>query len=118
MESTGTPGRIQISNTTASLITAAGKTTWIKPRDDAVMAKGKGVINTFWLNIAPMEESRDTASCESGDSFIALEDATEGLAKPVSESQDRLVDWVSELLMDQLKKIVSELCFNRFLQLE
>ena len=107
MESTGTPGRIQVSNATATLITAAGKTAWIKPRDDVVLAKGKGVINTFWLNIVSFDNKGDTASNASGESIGALEEVTESIVKPVHDSQDRLVDWVSELLMDQLKKIVS-----------
>ena len=36
MESTGVRDRIQVSPTTADLLTAAGKGHWIKPREDTV----------------------------------------------------------------------------------
>ena len=110
MESTGKPGRIQISNTTATLLTAAGKTSWIKPREDVVLAKGKGVINTFWLNflVSHHKETASTNSSVEVESVGALDEASESINKMVPDSQERLVDWVAELLMDQLKKIVSK----------
>ena len=41
MESTGVPNRIQISQDTADLLTAAGRSAWLVPREDKVQAKGK-----------------------------------------------------------------------------
>ena len=49
MESTGEKGRIQCSKETADLIIAAGKSSWIVPREDKVLAKGKGEMSTFWI---------------------------------------------------------------------
>jgi class 3 adenylate cyclase len=49
MESTGKKDFIHISQETAELLCVAGKSHWIKPRDERVFAKGKGEMNTFWL---------------------------------------------------------------------
>jgi Adenylate and Guanylate cyclase catalytic domain len=42
MESNGIRGRIHVSQTTADLLTAAGKKHWLSARDDMIEAKGKG----------------------------------------------------------------------------
>jgi class 3 adenylate cyclase len=44
MESTGLPGRIQVSAETAALLLAAGKDHWVTPRDTKIFAKGKGEV--------------------------------------------------------------------------
>ena len=44
MESTGLPGRIQVSEKTAELLRKAGKESWMTPRDGMVFAKGKGEV--------------------------------------------------------------------------
>jgi len=49
MESTGEPNCIQVSGSTADLLKEAGKSYWIKPREDLVHAKGKGNVQTFWI---------------------------------------------------------------------
>lgn len=54
MESNGQRERIQLSSTTAELLAKAGKGHWINPREDKVEAKGKGEMQTYWL------ENRDT----------------------------------------------------------
>ena len=45
--------RIQISQSTADRLKATGKGAWIRPREDLVEAKGKGVIKTYWLASRP-----------------------------------------------------------------
>jgi class 3 adenylate cyclase len=42
MESTGMPGRIQISQATADELIKRGKASWFAPRQDMVAVKGKG----------------------------------------------------------------------------
>ena len=51
MESTGVRDKIQISQETAELLYAAGKSRWVTPREDKVVAKGKGEVG--WI-IAPI----------------------------------------------------------------
>ena len=49
MESTGLRNRIQLSKATADLLIKAGKQSWITKRSDEVEAKGKGLMQTYWL---------------------------------------------------------------------
>lgn len=51
MESTGVPNMIQVSEQTADCLVERGLESWVKPRTDAVLAKGKGYLRTFWLEI-------------------------------------------------------------------
>lgn len=55
MESTGIAGKIQASGDTARLLISAGKEHWVKRRGDPVHAKGKGIMQTFWIE--PMTAS-------------------------------------------------------------
>lgn len=49
MESTGSPGKIQVTAATAALLTAAKKEPWLMERAGGVVAKGKGNLKTFWV---------------------------------------------------------------------
>eukprot|EP00538_Stauroneis_constricta_P006140 CAMPEP_0119570654 /NCGR_PEP_ID=MMETSP1352-20130426/43720_1 /TAXON_ID=265584 /ORGANISM="Stauroneis constricta, Strain CCMP1120" /LENGTH=1723 /DNA_ID=CAMNT_0007620323 /DNA_START=525 /DNA_END=5699 /DNA_ORIENTATION=+ len=49
MESTCLKSRIQISESTARLLIQSGKRGWVRERLNAVHAKGKGILKTFWL---------------------------------------------------------------------
>ena len=49
MESTGKPGCIQASKATAELLIDANRRDWVRPRRDLVEAKGKGYMETFWI---------------------------------------------------------------------
>lgn len=44
MESTGLPGKIQVSDCTAELLRSLGKASWLTPREGTVYAKGKGEV--------------------------------------------------------------------------
>lgn len=105
MESTGQRNKIQISETTAQILIEAGKDHWVKPRDDSVNAKGKGVLNTYWLTLNP-KKGTTTKTSESGSATdqVAINDVD---AKQRSVlKHDRLVDWVSEIIADNMKKLV------------
>lgn len=60
MESTGKAGRIQISQTTATLLKAAGRGSWFTEREDRIHAKGKGELTTYWLH--PSDRAGSVAS--------------------------------------------------------
>lgn len=49
MESTGTPGRIQVSQATADELIRLGKSHWLSARPDLVQAKGKGDLQTYYV---------------------------------------------------------------------
>ena len=59
IEETGLKNKIHLSQTTAELLVAAGKSSWVKPRDKAVTAKGKGNLSTFWLEHRPISSSSE-----------------------------------------------------------
>lgn len=116
MESTGTPGRVQISASTAKALRLAGKAEWCKPRDDQVVAKGKGVIETYWVNPRPSNSKQSGSSASGHSSDLGAEDrhlpqfTPERIArkeKGTSASRTRLVNWMADLLLDDIKKIVS-----------
>jgi class 3 adenylate cyclase len=50
MESNGIAGRIQVSQSTADALILAGKAAWLTPREEKVVAKGKGEMQTYWVN--------------------------------------------------------------------
>ena len=74
----------------------------MKARADAVEAKGKGLLNTFWLDLST-----------KGGSSVTLSDAESRASDTVLQAQvpdfkqDQLVDWMVELLLDHIKMIVS-----------
>ena len=51
MESNGMKGKIHISQTTADELIKLNKSHWIVPRADKIVAKGKGEMQTYWIEI-------------------------------------------------------------------
>jgi class 3 adenylate cyclase len=51
MESTGTPRKIQVSESTADALILEGKESWLVPRSEKVHAKGKGEMQTYFLEL-------------------------------------------------------------------
>jgi class 3 adenylate cyclase len=49
MESTSAMSRIQVSSATAEELIKWKRGKWIKPRDGTVLVKGKGNMQTYWL---------------------------------------------------------------------
>ena len=74
MESTGQPDAIQVSASTADLLMKAGKTYWVKAREDLVHAKGKGKVQTYWV------VSKSTQGLEVNRS----EENSEAMGKPTA----------------------------------
>ena len=99
IESTGRRNRIHMSKETADLLTAAGKSHWVKARQDIVMAKGKGQMQTFWLHIKDDVSNAhlSTAADSANDTFL---DSTDN--KTI-----RLIDWQVDVLSRFLKQILA-----------
>lgn len=96
MESTGTPSKIQISQSTANLIRQHGKSHWITKREGGVEAKGKGRIQTYWIEPRGHSASSVGSNDEADDTdFQVMDDKTR-----------RLVDWNVEIMSKLLKRIV------------
>jgi hypothetical protein len=110
MESTGTINCIQCSQATADLLIQAGKEYWIRPRKDPVHAKGKGKMNTYW--VCPFARKGDSASSSQtagsqNEYFPRTSIAYGNRDLTASVKQDRLVDWICELLREHIKVILA-----------
>jgi hypothetical protein len=123
VETTGEKGRIHISQDTADLIIAAGKSRWVQKREDKVVAKGKGELQTYWLDTRG--GTTTVGSCCSASSGSEpdperrgpLMGASNGIPEgevieyPQKNSLDgktsRLVDWNVDLLLRSLREVVA-----------
>ena len=119
MESTGVRNKIQVSQGTANYLMAAGKSHWLSPRVDGVKAKGKGVLDTYW--VSPESKQVDTGETSStssqGENIKGPAPTAETLGNSSEELRDsktrRLVSWMVELLLDHVTKIVSPVVWSR-----
>ena len=65
MESTGVKGKIQVSQATADELIVKGKKDWIVPRQDTVVAKGKGEMQTYFVVMKSNSKSaKETVSSD------------------------------------------------------
>jgi class 3 adenylate cyclase len=107
IESTGERHRVHISKQTADLLIAAGKTHWVKPRDETIVAKGLGELETFWLVLGKerSEEGTSLTTSDAGNSFREPISSTEsGLS---SQKMTRLIEWNVDVLLRLLKQIAA-----------
>lgn len=62
MESNGIKGRIHVSEATAEELRRHECDSWLTLREDPIVAKGKGTMTTFFVNIAGAKTSAGTRS--------------------------------------------------------
>jgi 3'5'-cyclic nucleotide phosphodiesterase/Adenylate and Guanylate cyclase catalytic domain len=120
MESTGAKNRVHVSQATAELISAASrKDVWVKPREALTDIKGKGKMQTYWVEY----KAQGTASTGSSilastlfshQSFSGEQEeihlkhvSPEEIAIAQSEKVDRLIDWNADVLQGLLRKIIA-----------
>ena len=120
IESNGAPGCIHVSSVTAQLLIQAGKQSWVKLRDECVIAKGKGVMQTYWVtnlndNIDDITVGADSdhKSISSGredgmdfDELVFVKNCN-GQKVPISQQTARLINWTVEQLAGLLRQIVA-----------
>jgi Adenylate and Guanylate cyclase catalytic domain len=120
MESNGARDKIHCSAETATLLLEAGKA-WTNPREDLVHAKGKGMLQTYWVELQKKaSQSGHTGSTSSGDETSRLNpsdldddkwiDVSLGPRKrkvQLDEKEQRLVDWNTDVLCRLLKQVVA-----------
>ncbi|KAL7562526.1 hypothetical protein ACA910_008233 [Epithemia clementina (nom. ined.)] len=121
MESTGMRDKIQVSQETADYLVAAGKKSWITPREDIVTPKGKGEMRTYWLEVGKGKEAateltpntRSSTRSISVELSVSSDDVTEGDDDEeegqfsASAKIARLIDWNVDVLLRLLKAIVA-----------
>jgi class 3 adenylate cyclase/ferritin-like metal-binding protein YciE len=129
VESTGMRNKIHISRETAELLAGSGKGHWTTAREEKVVAKGKGEMQTYFLDLRG-ESAKSTGSSAGSDSCTgpAIEEEFETLTiavprnghdtnktadgkhsemRTISEKQQRLVDWNAEVMCRILREIVA-----------
>jgi len=112
MESNGLPNNIHLSEQTADLLVAAGKANWIVKREDKIVAKGKGELSTWWLNMGGLSKASSQSSGGSGkDSDTNTFDSkTKKLtieAPSINDRSERLVKWHTDILAGLLQQMVA-----------
>lgn len=132
MESNGKKDCIHVSEATAKLLMDSGKQRWLTPRKDRVVAKGKGEMQTYWLEVrtslANNVENTPSRRCSGdtdaddadgssmGDSNSDLEPkvpewekdvSSKGTSQALGDRYQRLVDWNVDQLVTLLKKVAA-----------
>lgn len=109
MESTGERDRIQCSQLTADILIEAGKGHWVKAREKKVHAKGKGELQTYWVEVtsgrkpsADMSVPGDGAQPES--KIWGAQDEIPDVVTQRAKHQ-RLIDYSVDLLTQHLKRV-------------
>lgn len=114
----------------------AGKGKWVVPRDDVVTAKGKGALRTCWLTVNARSTTKGSVRSSNAGSVSECEDRStivksfkrslSGASKMFGKSEvpaaisikdttdrnDRLVDWMTDLLKKALEQVVAQRMVN------
>lgn len=112
IESSGVKGRIQVSEATANLLRDAGKSNWVTPREDKVIAKGIGLMQTYWVAVKSDSRSSSTTS-ELSSSHDYSHSSADHEDVCCSDKQVGLVGWHTECLAQFLKVVVAQQRANK-----
>lgn len=121
IESRGEPQKILVSDDTAELLKAGGKTNWTAPREDEIFIKGKGNIRCHWLKTkggsgcsSSTEYTTSVASSskfhdhdESSSTYSQILSAGDEYYRLKSEKTERLIAFNTENLARLLREIVA-----------
>jgi len=124
MESNGIRNKIHISNDTAEHLRKSGKQHWLVAREEKIVAKGKGEMETFFLEIKVQSSASNTSKSTTTshsekdggedqkiDCHQGLNDKlgrTSGPTKhKLSAKATRLCKWNVEILSRLLKQVVA-----------
>ena len=113
MESTGIPNLIHVSQKTADLLIGNGKGHWVRPRSDLIHAKGKGMLQTYFVEPSSRRQSGDSYGASSTDSPpTSTDDAASSQEVDAddrskeSKREATLIDWNTQLFEGLLKDVV------------
>ena len=88
MESTGAADRIQVSLQTADLLRGADKGDWLTAREDLVIAKGKGEMQTYWVQTKSRVWETLQADAENDHEQNPISESSEGLDENSSQTSE------------------------------
>ncbi|KAG7348900.1 adenylate/guanylate cyclase [Nitzschia inconspicua] len=107
IESTGVTNRIHVSQTTATLLIAAGKEKWIIPREEKIAAKGKGELTTFFLNMQDRQgDEKGAGSMSETDKNLLAVNITDTTS--AEEKRNRTAEWTVEVMSSVLKTMAAK----------
>jgi Adenylate and Guanylate cyclase catalytic domain len=107
MESNGQAGKVQISEQMANILAWEGKSHWYTPREDKIAAKGKGELQTYWLQddlMGQYRRDRDQPQQQRKQHVASLWMHLDDVSN-IQEQQ--LIEWNFQQLEILVKKIVS-----------
>ena len=117
MESTGSKNMIQVSQTTADCLVKAGKQLWLRPREDKVEAKGKGLMQTYWCepksrgssvySLPMFPSSADSSTVSVSDNESTGDTSDSPMQAYQSGKAKRMIDWNVEILSRFIRQIVA-----------
>ena len=124
MESNGRPTMIQCSAQTAENLKEANKGHWILPRKEMVHAKGKGLVQTYWVvDTGPSKAEGSTSRMSETESDHSENDDDDIMEEEKDEVPDtpppkrawsdlpphmqRLIHWNVDMLGKLLKNVVA-----------
>ena len=133
VESSGRPGAIHVSQEFADQLIASGKLKWLSKREDTVVAKGKGELQTYWLHLSSGGSTNSDGGYSSTgvgttsvnkdgteqapDAGMELHEKIEIVSKSnythiepssLSVKNQRLIDWNASIVLQKLKQVVAQ----------
>lgn len=105
IENSGKPNQIHCSQEFADLLTNAGKRHWLEKREDTVVAKGKGALQTFWLTFG--RGAVDDATTLSFDNTTTINEVS-AIHPKLSLKTERLIEWNATVLLQKLRALVQQ----------
>ncbi|CAB9515308.1 Receptor-type guanylate cyclase gcy [Seminavis robusta] len=84
MESNGAKNKIHLSQETADLLIKGGKEKWVMAREEKIHAKGKGELQTYWLNVKASESEGSSITGDGTTERGSVVSSTE-FAPPVNK---------------------------------
>ncbi|CAB9511628.1 Receptor-type guanylate cyclase gcy [Seminavis robusta] len=106
MESSGKPNQIQVSKATADLLIELGKEHWVERRSDLVNVKGKGILDSFWLDVNGKSPSGASHSDGADLRFSAVSSDGSSALQMDARKEERLIRWMTDLFLKRMEAIV------------
>lgn len=108
MESEGKKDCIQVSHATAQLLIASNKGHWVTKRKEAIIAKGKGSLQTYWVSMKGHSNFADSSLEGSQSVMDTMEYEKDFLLGEEAHSKEkRLIEWSVEMLSSILKQVIA-----------
>lgn len=104
IESTSQPGAIHLSKETAECLIKAGRGSWLIKRSDLVEAKGKGKMETYWINTSRSATGGNHSDMASFSAESSAAASSEG--DVMNDRTHRLIDWNVQILRRYVVQII------------